>query len=102
MTRPDPAAPDSTAPDSTAPDSTAVLLDPEHVDELRRLLGTVEDWLLHASDEARDDLAAFLAALAWSTAPPEQLTAALIAELGQHTVQLRAALTRALPARETR
>ena len=34
----------------TRPDPAPVLLDPEHIDELRRLLGTVEDWLLHACD----------------------------------------------------
>ena len=78
----------------TRPDSAPVLLDAEQVDELRRLLGTVEDWLLHAGDEARDDLAGFLAALAWSTGSPERLAAALITELGEHTVLLRQALLR--------
>jgi hypothetical protein len=91
-----------TRPDSAAPESTAVLLDPEQVDELRRLLGTVEDWLRHAGDEAREDLAEFLTGLGWSTGSPERLTAGLIADLGEHTVLLRAALTRALPAQETR
>jgi hypothetical protein len=86
----------------TRPDPAPVLLDPEHVDELRRLLGTVEDWLLHACDEARDDLGGFLAGQAWSTGPAERLAAGLIADLGEHTVLLRRALTRALPARETR
>jgi hypothetical protein len=76
----------------TRPDPAPVLLDPDHADELRRLLGTVEDWLLHAGDEALDDLGGFLARQAWSTTPPERLTAALIAELGEHTVQLRRAL----------
>ena len=80
----------------TRPDPAPVLLDPDQADELRRLLGTVEDWLLHAGDEARDDLGAFLAALAWSTTPPERLTAALIADLGEHTVLLRRVLARAL------
>jgi hypothetical protein len=88
-----------TRPDSAAPESTAVLLDPEQVD---RLLGTVEDWLLHAGDEARDDLAEFLTGLGWSTGSPERLAAGLIADLGEHTVLLRRALTRALPAQETR
>lgn len=87
--------PAMTRPDPAAPDSTAVLLDPEHVDELRRLLGIVEDWLLHAGDEARDDLAAFLAGQAWPAAPAERLAAGLIADLGEHTVLLRLALTRA-------
>ena len=95
MTRPAMTRPDPPAPDSPAPDSPAVLLDPEHVDELRRLLGIVEDWLLHAGDEARDDLAAFLAGQAWSAAPTQRLAAELIADLGEHTVLLRAALTRA-------
>ena len=91
-----------TRPDSAAPESTAVLLDAEQVDELRQLLGTVEDWLLHAGDEAREDLAEFLAGLGWSTGSPERLAAGLIADLGEHTVLLRRALTRALPAQETR
>jgi hypothetical protein len=90
-----------TRPDPAASESTAVLLDPEQVDELRRLLGTVEDWLLHASDEARDDLAEFLIGQGWSAAPPEWLAAGLIADLGEHTVLLRRALTHALPAQET-
>ncbi len=90
-----------TRPAMTRPDPAPVQLDPEHVDELRRLLGAVEDWLLHACDEARDDLAAFLAGQACSAATPERLAAGLIADLGEHTVLLRRALTRALPARET-
>ena len=80
-----------------APDPAAVPLDPEHVDDLRRLLGTVEDWLLHAGDEARDDLAEFLTGLGWSTGSPERLAAGLIADLGEHTVLLRQALTRPRP-----
>ena len=90
---------DPSATDPAATDPALVLLDPEHVDELRRLLGTVEDWLLHASTEARDDLGGFLtgqAWSAWSAAPPERLTAALISKLGEHTILLRRALTGAL------
>lgn len=82
--------------------SASVLLDPDQIDELRRLLGTVEDWLLHAGEETLDDLGEFLTGLSWSTTTPERLAAALIADLGEHTVLLRAALTRALPAQETR
>ena len=74
-------------------DRVPVLVDPDEIDELRRLLGTVEDWLLHACDEARDDLGGFLTGQAWSAAPPERLTAALISELGEYTVLLRKALT---------
>ena len=76
----------------TDPAPAPVLLDPDQADELRRLPGTVEDWLLHASGPALADLAGFLAGLAWSTAPPERLTAALIAELGEHSLLLRRAL----------
>jgi hypothetical protein len=86
----------------TRPDSAPVQLDAEQVDQLRRLLGTVEDWLRHAGDEACDDLAEFLTGLGWSTGSPERLAAGLIADLGEHTVRLRRALTRALPAQETR
>ncbi len=92
----DPAATNPAATDPAATDPALVLLDPEHVDELRRLLGTVEDWLLHACDEARDDLGGFLTGQAWSAAAPERLTAALISELGEHTILLRRALTGAL------
>jgi hypothetical protein len=77
-------------------DPAPVLLDPDQLDELRRLLGTVEDWLLHACDEALDDLGGFLAGQAWSAAPPEHLAGALISDLGEHTVLLRRALARAL------
>ena len=83
-------------------DRVPVLVDPDEIDELRRLLGTVEDWLLHATVETLDDLGEFLAGQAWSTGPAERLAAGLIADLGEHTVLLRRALTRALPARETR
>jgi hypothetical protein len=74
--------------------SAFVLLDPDQIDELRRLLGTVEDWLLHACEDTLDDLGGFLAGLSWSTTTPERLTAALIADLGEHTVLLRQALAR--------
>jgi hypothetical protein len=74
--------------------SASVLLDPDQIDELRRLLGTVEDWLLHAGDDTLDDLGGFLAGLSWSTSSPARLTAALIDDLGEHTVLLRQALAR--------
>jgi hypothetical protein len=50
-----------------------ITLDPDQVEELRRLVGTVEDWLLHTSFAVREDLGAFLLGLGWSTAEPEQL-----------------------------
>ena len=78
-------------------DRAPVLVEPDQIDELRRLLGTVEDWLLHASDEALDDLGRFLAGQAWSAAPPERLTAALIAGLGDYTVALARALRTGQP-----
>jgi hypothetical protein len=67
-----------------------MILHPEQADELRRLLGTVEDWLLHASDETLDDLGGFLAGLGRSGAGPEQLVTWLIHDLGEHTLTLRA------------
>ena len=83
-------------------DRVPVLVDPDEIDELRRLLGTVEDWLLHATVETLDDLGEFLTGQAWSVAPRDRLTAALIADLGEHTVLLKHALTHTLPAQETR
>ena len=74
--------------------SASVLLDPDQVDELRRLLGTVEDWLLHAGEDTLDDLGGFLAGLSWSSTTPARLTAALIDDLGEHTVLLGQALAR--------
>jgi hypothetical protein len=74
-------------------DEPGLPLDRDDAEQLRRLLGTVEDWLLHASFEALDDLGVFLAGLAWAPfRPPERLVADLITDLGQHTVALRSAL----------
>jgi hypothetical protein len=92
-----------TAPDPmTTPDATPVLLDPDQADDLRRLLGTIEDWLLHCTEDTREDLAEFLTALAWSAAPPERLATSLVADLGEHTVLLRQALARTRPDGESR
>jgi hypothetical protein len=86
------------APDpDPAADRAPVPVDPDQLDDLRRLLGTVEDWLLHASPAALDDLGGFLAGQAWSTAPPERLTAALITDLGDHGVALARALRTGKP-----
>jgi hypothetical protein len=76
----------------TGPDPAPLLLDSERVDELHRLLGTVEDWLLHTCDETLDDLGRFLAGQAWSGGPPERLASALVADLGEHSVALARAL----------
>ncbi|HEX6403940.1 MAG TPA: hypothetical protein VF003_12410 [Pseudonocardiaceae bacterium] len=74
----------------TAPHQQCLILDADQLDELRRLLGTVEDWLLHASFEVLDDLAAFLAGLSWGGwRTPEQLATDLIADLGEATLTLR-------------
>lgn len=45
---------------TTPPDSTGVILDADEAADLAHLLSVVEDWLLHADDDARADLAAFL------------------------------------------
>ena len=76
----------------------AMTLDPDQADELRRLLGTVEDWLLHASFEVLDELGAFLTSLSWSRSPTtetaaETAAAQLITDLGEATVTLRPILT---------
>jgi hypothetical protein len=82
-------------PDLTAPNlnEAGLPLDRADAEQLRRLLDTVEDWLLHASFDALDDLGRFLAGFAWAPfCPPERLAADLILDLGQHTVTLHTAL----------
>lgn len=37
-----------------------VVLDPDEAADLARLLNLIEDWLLHADDDTRADLAGFL------------------------------------------
>jgi hypothetical protein len=66
-----------------------ITLDPDQAEDLHRLLGTVEDWLLHTSFDVLDDLGRFLASLSWGTAAPEQLVTWLINDLGEHTLTLR-------------
>jgi hypothetical protein len=68
-------------------------LHPDQVEELHRLMGTVEDWLLHTSFEVREDLGAFLTGLAWSGAEPEQLVTRLISALGEQAIVLRPSTT---------
>jgi hypothetical protein len=38
----------------------SVVLDPDEAADLARLLDLIEDWLSHADDDARDDLAGYL------------------------------------------
>jgi hypothetical protein len=70
-----------------------VALDRHQLRQLHRLLGAVEDWLLHCYEPTREDLGEFLAQVAATTASPEQLTAELILQLGDHVLELRSALT---------
>ena len=73
----------------TQPTPEPTTLDFDQIEELRRLVGTVEDWLLHTSFEVRDDLGAFLTGLGWSGAEPQQLVTWLIDALGEQTIVLR-------------
>ena len=57
-----------------------ITLELDQLQELRRLLGTVEDRLLHTSFEMLD-LGGFLAGLGWSAIAPEQLVTRLISDL---------------------
>ena len=69
-----------------------VVLHPDQIETLRHLLGTVQYWLLHGSDEALDDLAGFLAGLGWApSTTPERLAANLISDLGDQAVELATA-----------
>jgi hypothetical protein len=72
----------------------AMTLDPDQADELHRLLGTVEDWLLHASFEVLDELGTFLTNLSFSrSATADTAAAQLITDLGDATVTLRPIIT---------
>lgn len=74
----------------SAPREQRLTLDADQLDELRRLLGTLEDWLLHTSFAVLDDLATFLAGLGWGAwGTPERLATDLIADLGEATLTLR-------------
>jgi hypothetical protein len=42
------------------PPRPPVVLDPDEAADLARLLDLIEDWLSHADDDARDDLAGYL------------------------------------------
>jgi hypothetical protein len=67
-----------------------MILHSDQAEELHRLLGTVEDWLLHASFEVLDELGTFLTSLSWSrSATAETAAAQLITDLGEATVTLR-------------
>lgn len=44
----------------TPPPVNGVVLDVDEATDLARLLDLIEDWLRHADDDARADLAAFL------------------------------------------
>jgi hypothetical protein len=70
------------------------ILHPDQAEELHRLLGTIEDWLLHASFETIDELGTFLTSLSWSrSATAETAAAQLITDLGEATVTLRPTIT---------
>jgi len=66
-------------------------LHPDQVEELRCLVGTVEDWLLHTCFEVGEDLGEFLTDLGWAGAEPEQLVTWLINDLGELALTLRRA-----------
>ena len=51
--------PTPTHPDPAHPDPV-VVLDLDEAADLARLLDLIEDWLLHADDDARADLAGYL------------------------------------------
>jgi hypothetical protein len=40
--------------------SVSVVLDPDEASDLAHLLDLIEDWLSHADEDARDDLAGYL------------------------------------------
>jgi hypothetical protein len=73
-------------------DEPTVPVHADDAEDIIALLGIVEDWLRHASDEVRDELAAF------TGHTPRALTL-LIDDLGHQAVRLRHALRAAYSAR---
>jgi hypothetical protein len=74
-------------------DEDVVVLDRDEADDPAHLLCRLEDWLRHASDEARDGLAGF-----FNTAGNGRLAAAgLVEQLGSHAVALHRRLKRVRP-----
>jgi len=61
------------------------------IEDLAWLIGILEDWLLHASDEAYDDLAEF-AGRGPFTRPADQHGRLIAHQLGDHHVTLLRAL----------
>jgi hypothetical protein len=55
-----PTPPTTAAPVGPAPTGSGVVLDADEAADLARLLDLIEDWLRHADDDARADLAGFL------------------------------------------
>lgn len=68
-----------------------VLLSGYAVEDLAWLLGLLEDWLLHASDEAYDDLAEF-AGRGRFTRSADQHARMIAREIGDHHTTLLRAL----------
>lgn len=84
----------TTTPADPAVAEPGVVLDPDEAADLARLLDLIEDWLLHADDDARADLAGFLDGTGHG-----QLAAAGLATLVGHNAttlhrRLRKATTR--------
>jgi hypothetical protein len=73
------------------PAGPGVLLDTDEAADLARLLDLIEDWLRHADDDARTDLAGYL-----DSAGHGHLAAAgLLTTIGQNAVALHRRLKQA-------
>lgn len=64
--------------------SSPVVLDPDEAADLAQLLDLIEDWLSHADDDARDDLAGYLD----SSGHGRLAAAGLLRVLEQHAMGL--------------
>jgi hypothetical protein len=81
----------TTTPATPAAAEPRVVLDADEAADLAQLLDLVEDWLLHADDDARADLAGFL-----NGSGHGQLAAAGLATLlGQNATTLHRRLRKA-------
>ena len=72
-----------------------VVLDPDEAADLARLLDLIEDWLSHADEDARDDLAGYLAGYLDGSGHGRLAATGLLRVLEQHAVGLHRRLKEA-------
>jgi hypothetical protein len=80
-----------TAPAVGSADDGYIRIPTHVIDDLAWLIGVLEDWLLHASDDTAADLAQFAGGGPF-TRHPDRHARLIASQLGEHHVVLRRAL----------